>query len=322
MNREHLLRHRQANRLQTLLLVVVSCALLGGLALILFGRGAALVALAIPVVLWLLTPRVSPALVLRAYRARRLEHTEAPSLFAVVDQLARRAQLKRTPELYYLPSDVMNAFTVGSKSHAAIAISDGLLRRLPFDELAAVLAHETAHVQAGDTRLMGFADLVNRLTNSLASIGQFLLLVNLPLLLFGQSQFSWWAILLLLLGPGAATLAQLALSRTREFDADREAAELLGDPRPLARALERLEEHQTGLLRRMLGPGVRLPDPSVLRTHPHTSERVQRLHSLIEEQAIAAVASPIPAARRPATKAAFVAPIPYTPRWHRTATWF
>ena len=234
--------------------------------------------LAISAGLYFANARISPALVLRMYRARHLDFEQAPRLYAIVQKLAQRAELDRPPSLHYLPSDVMNAFTVGSQANAVVALSDGLLRRLDLREVSAVLAHEISHIRNNDTRIMSFADLTSRMTNLLSILGQFLLVVNLPLMLTGRVIFNWWAILLLVAAPTVSSLVQLALSRTREYNADLGAAELTGDPEALASALNKMDHFQGGWLRRMLRPGYqKLPEASMLRTHPPTAERVRRL---------------------------------------------
>jgi heat shock protein HtpX len=110
--------------------------------------------------------------------------------------------------------------------------------------------------------------------------GQILLLFNLPLLLTGAVTIPWGLILLLVLAPTIGALLQLALSRTREYDADLGGALLTGDPMALAGALRKLERNGRGLWESLLMPGRRDPNPSLLRTHPPTEERIRRLAAL------------------------------------------
>ena len=311
--------HASRNRLHTLLLVAALGLVLGVLAWLLAGKTGLVIVLAVVAGIYVVAPRVSPAVVLRMYRGVALERAQAPALFDMTAELARRADLEHTPKLYYLPSDVLNAFTVGHKRNAAIAVSDGLLRRMTMPELGAILAHEMAHVEHGDTRLMGFADLLARVSGTLASIGQLLLWINIPLALLGQATIPWLYVIVLLLTPGLSTLTQLALSRTREFEADRRGAELLGDPRPLASALNKLEKAHSGWLRHALGPGAKLPEPSLLRSHPTTSKRINRLLDL------AGTFQQRPVWPQDAQSASAIAPVrptPASPRWHRTSAWY
>lgn len=158
-------------------------------------------------------------LTLRLYGARPLHPNEAPDLWAVLRELAARAGLPAVPVPHYVPSGVVNAFATGTKHHAAIALTDGLLRSLTLRELTGVLGHEIAHIANEDLRVMGLADSISRLTHLLALLGQIMLLFSLPALLWGTVAIQWPALLLLAVSPQLALLAQLGLSRVREFDA-------------------------------------------------------------------------------------------------------
>ncbi|MBV2094319.1 MAG: M48 family metalloprotease, partial [Candidatus Thiodiazotropha sp. (ex Codakia orbicularis)] len=271
------IQHKAKNLLQSLILIISLGGLCAWLAWFLGGLPLALATAIVILIAYQLNPVASPEWAMRLFRARRLLPEEAPALYQLMSQLGARAGLETVPSLYYLPSDVMNAFTTGTRERAAIAISDGLLRRMEWRELAGVLAHELMHVVNQDTRLMAFADLTSRITGFLSVIGQLLLLINLPLMLFGETALPWFPILLMLIAPSLSALAQLALSRSREYEADLGAARLTGDPVGLASALNRLEPPRHRLLERLLHPGPRIPDPSLLRTHPPTEERVERL---------------------------------------------
>ncbi len=337
MDAEILKAHRRTNRWQSILLLLAVGAVLFLIAYSLFGITAGWMAVGFAVLLFVFTPAVSPSIVLRMYRAKPLKESQAPALFDLVQELSKRAELPKPPDLYYLPSDVMNAFTVGRKKHAVIAVSDGLLRRLNLAELAGVLAHEMAHIQNNDVRLMGFADVAGRVVGSLSRLGQFLLLLNLPLILMGQSHIPWLTIGVLVLAPILTQLAQLALSRTREFEADASAAELIGDPRPLAAALKKIEEQSQSMLAKMFGGRKGLREPSLMRTHPHTHERIERLKGLRRSAAQAAAQGLLKfeqaqsddpraqSAQKSAQKSPQESPqaeTPIPPRWHRTGTWF
>jgi heat shock protein HtpX len=312
------LQHKTRNSLHSLLLILLISGLCGGLAWFLGGLPMAVYSVAIIFVVYRLNPVASPDLAMRLFRARPLYRQEAPALTQLVEELARRAGLSRPPKLYYLPSDVMNAFTTGTPRDAAMALSDGLIRRLDWRELNGVLAHEIMHVVNQDTRLMAFADLASRLTGLFSVTGQLLLLINLPLLILGETTIPWLPILLLIAAPSLSSLVQLALSRSREYEADLGAAELTADPLGLASALRKLESTPQGWLARILYPQPRIPDPSLLRSHPPTEERVRRLLELAGEQRKQAL--------RPAIDAIDLshlsAPEPYKPRWHRNGMWY
>lgn len=309
-------RHAWGNRLQSILLLAIMASFLALLGWLLWGGAGVAMLLLLGALGVSLNPTTSPAWVMKLYGARRLGPHEAPGLFGALDLLSRAAGLAATPALYYVPSSVLNAFAVGSPQRSAIALTDGLLRRLERRELLGVLAHEISHVQANDLWVMGLADMFSRTTSLLSLIGQFLLLINLPLLLFTPVTIDWFAIALLIFAPSLSALAQLALSRTREYDADLNAVRLTGDPDGLARALVKIEQIQGGWFERIFLPGRRIPEPSLLRTHPLTDERVARLLSLRRSAA----------AQRPgdpdlASHLAFGGSVTRPPRWHVSGLW-
>jgi heat shock protein HtpX len=226
------------------------------------------------------SPQISPQLVLRMYRAREVGSRDLPEVLQVLARLAESAGLERVPRLYYVPSTMLNAFAVGGREDAAIAVTDGILRALSLRELAGVLAHEVSHIRNRDLWLMSIADLAGRLTHLMALFGVTLVMISLPLWLSGAGGVPPLLIPLLVFAPQITTLLQLALSRAREFDADLDAAGLTGDPDGLASALARLERYQRSAWEQILLPGYRLPQPSVLRTHPRAEERIARLKRL------------------------------------------
>ncbi len=305
-------RSKRRNRLNTLLIVGGMTLLLALCGWVLFGGLGFLWALGLGAMVWIFTPRFSPDLVLRLYRARRLTPTRAPDLMRVVQVLAERAGLPATPDLYYVPSSNMNAFAVGDREQSAITLTDGLLRKLDMRQLIGVLAHETAHISNEDLRVMGLADVVSRLTVSMQTVGIIMLLFGL-----WHGSHLVLAAVLLMLAPLLGTLLQLALSRSREYDADLTAVTLTGDPAGLALALRTLERSQGSVWESVVLPGGRTPDPSILRTHPLTENRIQRLMELVpqfkpyfdmpEQQ------SPAPVRYRPVKR---------PPRYHATGFWY
>lgn len=274
-------RHRVQNALHTALLLLAMAGLAGFLGWAIFGSAAVAGWALAGAVLVAFAHEVSPAFVLRLTGAQALARGEAPRLCALAESLAARAGLARVPRLYYLPTRVMNAFAAGSRANAAIAVSDGLLRNLDSRELAGVLAHEFAHLRANDLRVMTLADVVARMTAFLSLVGQMMLVVLLPLALVTPLEVPWLALLALLFAPTVSLALQLALSRTREYDADVAAAELTGDPRGLAMALDKLERLQGGWMERLF----MARSPRWLRTHPPIGERIRRLLELEREPA-------------------------------------
>ncbi len=265
-------------RFQSQALVVLMAALLGSIGWLIGGPILALMAVSATIFLYFSNPLFSPALILRAHRARRLDPREIPRLYAATKKLAQRAGLAFTPSLYLNHGGPVNAFTVGEGRHAAIAVSGSLIRNLNQREIEAVLAHEISHIRDNDTRVMGFAVMVGRLTSMLSLFGQVLLFINLPLLLLGEHTISWLFILMLIIAPTISMLMQLTLSRTREYQADLGAAELTGDPGALASALIKIEQAQQRFFNRTFWPLKQWPAQSeIWRTHPPTLKRVRRL---------------------------------------------
>lgn len=318
MNTEIWRRHTRTNRLQSLMLLGVMGGFLALVGWLLWG-GSGIVWLLIPLLMLVLfNPFAAPELLMRLYRATPLTPEQAPALYDSLTELSRRANLPRVPTLYYLPSRMVNAFATGSQKRAAIAVSDGLLRNLDSRETLAVLAHEISHIQHNDMWVMGLADLFSRLTSTLSLFGQFLLLFNLPLLIFSNVSINWFAILILIFAPSLSALAQLGLSRTREYNADINAAMLTGDPEGLARALTRIEQQQGSFTEQVILPGRYTPEPSLLRTHPPTSERIRRLREL----RLPYPARPPLPAQRPLTPGSLLDhPVTRPPRWHISGLW-
>jgi heat shock protein HtpX len=310
-------RHRWTNLLQVIVLFGGMVGLLGLIGWIVAGP----VGLAWMVVMGLLVmisgARLSPRLVLKLYGAREVRPTQAPEIHALIVEIARRAELPAVPRLFYIPSPTMNAFTVGGRESSIITITAGLLSGLDLRECAGVLAHEISHIRHNDTWIMSLADMVSRLTRFMSTLGLLLLLVNLPLVLMDRGAVSWLLIALLVFAPTISGLLQLALSRSREYQADLDAAILSGDPEGLARALERLERGQGGLWERLLQRRKGAAVPSLLRTHPSTAERIRRLLSLRLE-------APEPVVRvmrrhRPPEHVTLIRPRPH---WRLSGLWY
>jgi heat shock protein HtpX len=184
-------------------------------------------------------------------------------------------------------------------------------------ELAGVLAHEISHISNNDLWVMSLADSISRLTSLFSLAGVFLLLISIPMMFFEGSVAPFVVSLVLIVAPTFASLLQLALSRSREFDADLEAASLTGDPIGLASALKKLEQQHAGLWERIFLPGRRIPDPSLFRSHPMTAERVERLLSLYPEEG----RSPFGPSESPLIGRNFQ-PVNRRPRWRYNGLWY
>ncbi len=279
-------RHKRRNLCQTALLLSGMVLLLAVCAWSLAGIEGVLWAVIGGTAGLLLSPRISPRLVLAMYGAREIPRHQLPDLHALLSVIAKRADLPVIPRLFYVPSAMLNAFAVGRRDDAAIALTDGILRTLTMRELAGVLAHEVSHVRNNDLWVMNLADVMSRITRMMAFAGLLLLMFTLPMWLAQYGTVPWLLVLTLAFAPTFVSLLQLALSRAREFDADIDAAGITGDPLGLAAALDKLERRHGGLWESILMPGGRIPDPSLLRTHPKTEERIERLLSLIPEPVV------------------------------------
>ena len=269
--------HRIINWLHTALILSAMFFLLYFIGDLLFGLGLMFWLVAFAVLAMLFLPKSNPYFLMKLYRAQNVPHQAAPGLYKILNILSAKAGLETAPDLFVIPSSDRNAFTAGHKDNAVIALNEGLLRNLSSREIAGVLAHEISHLMNGDLVLMNLADMMTRVTSVMANIGILLVMLNLPLILLGYAPAPWLAVLLLVVSPWISTLLQLALSRTREFDADASAAELTGDPRGLANALSKLNPDLHPFWSRLGVPISKHSNPSLLRTHPEASERISRL---------------------------------------------
>ncbi len=232
----------------------------------------------------------SDQMVLRMSNAREVGPADAPEFYGIVQQLAQRAGMPM-PRVYIVDEDQPNAFATGrSPEHAAVCANSGLLRMLSHEEVAGVLAHELSHVRNRDTLTMTIAATLSGAIGMLASFGGF----------FGGGRDANGnrlaspivAIAAMFLAPLGASLVQMAISRSREFEADRSGAELTGHPLWLASALRKLEQGTTQIPNRtadehpalahlyianpLSGGGL----ASLFSTHPSMDERVARLEAM------------------------------------------
>ena len=265
-------------------------------------------------------PRLPPEIVMRMYRARPLDPRHGEQIAYVVDVLAQRAQLPAPPAVYIIPSMTLNAFAAGTPDKAVVGITAGLIERLDLRELAGVLGHEISHIRNNDLAILGLADAMTRFAQLLAYLAVVLALFNLPAFLLGDAEIPPIALALLYLAPTAGSLIQLALSRTREFDADLEAARLTGDPEGLVSALQKLERYYGRFWEdmRMPVPGRRIPQPSLLRSHPKTEDRVARLRDLGDSQLLPRLS----ATDDPKGAQSSPGPVAMRPRYRWTGVWF
>lgn len=272
--------HRVKNFFHILALFIGMGVILSLVGFVLAGVDGILWAAFLGILILAISPNISPSFILSLYGGRLLSASDAPGLYQATQELASRAHLPAPPKLYYLPSRLMNAFSVGTSVNSAIGLSDSLLNTLTMREVIAVLAHEISHIQHNDVRVMTYADILNRITNTLSLTGFLLVFLNLPLYLLGFVTISWFALGVLIIAPTLMSFLQLSLSRMKEFDADRHAILLTDDPEALAMALAKLEVYESSILDILFGRGHKGSIPSVFRTHPDTEERIKRLLNL------------------------------------------
>ncbi|MEQ8768340.1 MAG: zinc metalloprotease HtpX [Planctomycetota bacterium] len=306
------------NLAQTGLLLGGMLALYAVCGALVFGATGAWIFAVVSLVLFVATPKVSPRLLLRLYNAIPVHVDELRKPYELLRRICLRSGLSQVPELYYIPSSALNAFTLGRPNHAFIAVTDGLLRQLSLRELAGMLAHEVAHILQRDTFVLAIADWITRITRWASYIGILCVIVTLPLALVGRAGIEWIGFLLIALAPTLCGLLQNGLSRTRELAADDLAVEITTDPVGLALALERLERYESRLWEDLVGVGRRIPDPSLLRTHPPTELRIQRLLSRAAQpraKEFERLPGPVAVPKR-------LAIISRRPRWHVNGLWY
>jgi heat shock protein HtpX len=280
-----------ANLFRTGILLAALTALFMAAGSVIGGTSGMLIALGVAAAMNLFAYWNGDRMVLSMYGARLLSREESPRLHDLVAGLARRAQIPM-PRLYVIAGSQPNAFATGrSPEHAAVAMTSGLLQMLDEREVAGVIAHELSHVVHRDTLTMTITATIAGAIGMLANLAFFFGLGprdgerNSPLGAIGTAAVA-------LLAPIAATLVQMAISRTREFAADRRGAELSGHPLWLASALRKIEAAAQGTLvpdaeRHPATAHLFIVNPlhgaslaNLFATHPATAERLRRLEAM------------------------------------------
>jgi heat shock protein HtpX len=273
------------NLMKTAILMAAITALFMAIGALMGGRSGMMFALALAVAMNFFSYWFSDKLVLRMYNAQEVDANSAPQFYAIVQDLARKAGLPM-PRVYLIDEEAPNAFATGrNPEHAAVAATTGILRVLSERELRGVMAHELSHVRHRDI-------LISTVSATMA--GAISMLANFAMFFGGRDSEGRpvnpiVSILVMLLAPIAASLIQMAISRAREFEADRGGAELSGDPQALASALQKIQRYAQGIpletaerhpetaqmmiMNPLSGGGLR----TLFSTHPSTEERVERL---------------------------------------------
>ena len=230
------------SQLKTLLLMAGLSAVLIVMGSALGGRQGIVIALVLAVIMNIGSFWFSDKIVLSMYRAQELSPEDAPMVHQIVEELAGRAGVPK-PRLFIVPQEAPNAFATGrDPEHGVIAVTDGIMRLLPPEQLRGVLAHEMAHIAHRDILTQTVAGGLGSAITAIANMLQFSMI-------FGGSRDEdgnsnpLAAIAMMILGPLAATLIQMAISRRREYMADAAGAEYCGDPLALAGALNNLDAY-------------------------------------------------------------------------------
>ncbi|PSJ41605.1 zinc metalloprotease HtpX [Allosphingosinicella deserti] len=278
------------NSMKTLMLLSALTALFMGLGYMLGGAGGALIALVAAAAMNVFTFWNADKIVLRMHNAREMTKWDCPQFVGMIEQLSGRAGLPM-PRVYLIDSPHPNAFATGrDPANAAVAATTGLLAILEREEIAAVMAHELGHIRNRDTLIMTMTATIAGAISMLANFGFFFHSGERgnPLAMIGA----------IFLAPFAAMILQLALSRSREYGADRAGAEICGNPRALASALAKLHkgtarvpspiaERNPAVAALYIVPS-RSGRDSLFSTHPDTANRIAALQQLAGEMGVRA----------------------------------
>jgi heat shock protein HtpX len=281
------------NWLKTAVLMAAIVALFGMVGAAIGGAGGMMVALLLAGAMNIYTYWFSDKAVLKMYGAQEVtaDNLQFRSYYQMVRQLAENAQLPM-PKVYIINESQPNAFATGrNPENAAVAATAGIMRILSERELRGVMAHELAHVKNRDTLISTISATV---AGAIASIAQFGMLLGGGRDNNGERSLNpVVGILVMLLAPLAASLIQMAISRAREFEADKAGAEISGDPKALASALEKIhhyahqvtnqtaEAHPETAQMMIINPLSGISFDRLFSTHPSTEDRVTRLMAMV-----------------------------------------
>lgn len=276
------------NTLKTWILMGLMTVILVLIGRFIGGAGGMLLFLLLSIVMNAVAYWTSGSMAIAMTRSVRVSEAELPEVYAIVRRLTQRAGLPM-PEIYITPSDQPNAFATGrNPAHAKVAVTEGILRALPARELEGVLAHEIGHVRNRDILISSMAATLAGVITYIANILQWGMW-------FGMGERDnrdgggLAELAMIILAPIAAMVVQLAISRSREYQADATGAKLVGDPNPLADALEHLETYSRRIPNRVNPAASHLFIVNPLRgqsvvqlfsTHPPTEERIRRLRAM------------------------------------------
>ncbi len=278
------------NNIKTVVLMALLMGVMVAVGGFIGGSHGATIMLFIAIAMNFFTYWYSDKMVLRAYNAQPIEREDAPQLYGLVENLAANAGLPM-PQLCIINSEVPNAFATGrNASHAAVCVTTGIMNVLDYNELSGVLAHELSHVKHNDILISSIAATMATVISWIANIAQWAAI-------FGSSNSDEddnggiiGLIVTIVIAPIAAFLIQMAISRSREYAADKSGGEICGNPNYLADALEKIDYYATHarpmqdatpatahmfIVNPLEGSGKALMN--LFSTHPQTADRIARL---------------------------------------------
>ena len=275
------------NGLKIALLMTALTALLVIAGRALGGQNGMVIAFGLACMMNIGTYWFSDRIVLRMYKAREVTQNEIPELYTMVRELSASAGLPM-PKVYIIPGEAPNAFATGrNPSHAAVAVTEGIMRLLSKEELMGVLGHELAHIRNGDILIGTIAATFAGAIAMLANMAQWAMIFGGRNDEEGQNPIA--VIAMMIIAPIAAMLIQMAISRSREYLADREGAKIHGNPRHLARALKKLQRgaERAPMDARPATAHMVIVNPlrgawvmKLFSTHPPVDERIRRLEQV------------------------------------------
>ncbi len=274
------------NTFKTTLLLASLTALIMWIGGYFGGQGGMIIAFGFAVIMNFGAYWFSDKVVLRMYRARQVEPSQAPGLYQMVERLAQKAGLP-TPRVYVIPQEQPNAFATGrNPDHAVVAVTEGILRLMSDEELEGVLAHELAHIKNRDILISSIAATLAGAIMMLASMARWAAIFGGVGRDDDEGGGIFGLLFMMFLAPLAAVLIQMAISRTREYQADATAAEMTGTPYGLAHALEKLgkasqripmEANPSTAHMFIVNPLSGRSLMKLFSTHPPLEARIQRL---------------------------------------------
>lgn len=274
------------NSIRTVFLMTLAVVLFMLVGQVLGGSTGLIIAFVVAMIMNFVSYWKSDKIVLRMYKAQEVDRGSHPKLYGMIEDLSRRAELPM-PKVYIIPQEQPNAFATGrNPDNSAVAVTQGILKALDERQLRGVIAHELAHIQNRDILIQTMVVTVVSALSMLAQFAYFIPIGGSD----NRGSNPLVALIVLITAPIAAMMLQAAISRTREYEADRVGAEISGEPQQLANALQRIEKAAEQIPMNVSETAMRSTSHmfpvnpfsggrlmSLFSTHPETEDRVDRL---------------------------------------------